>query len=213
MNKEQTNYLRMFINVQSTMDQKSALWNSVPVILTVKNQFDELLQRIAKVNERTNPNTEGVTASKERILEGLAEKAVVLSGTLQAYAAFNNDEVLASKVKLTKSDILQTRETNVDGLVKPVITAARENLGNLADFMVTGEMITETETSLDDFNAMIGSPRTIRNQAFAAMDALNELIDAGNGLLKNKLDKLMIRYKSSNPEFYNEYLRARTIVD
>jgi len=73
--------------------------------------------------------------------------------------------------------------------------------------------ITEAETSLDDFKALIGQPRTIRNQAFAAMSLLEELFDAANDLLKNRLDPLMIRFKFSDTEFYSEYERARTIVD
>ena len=40
-------------------------------------------------------------------------------------------------------------------------------LWNVILVVITEEMITEVETSLDDFKAMIGLPRTIRNQAFA----------------------------------------------
>ena len=74
-------------------------------------------------------------------------------------------------------------------------------------------MITEAETSLDDFKALIGQPRFIRNRAFAAMTLLEELFDTTNDLLKNKLDPLMIRFKFTHTEFYSEYERARTIVD
>jgi len=185
----------------------------IPIVVTVKNQFDELLQRIDAVNERaTNADSKGVTARKEKIQQSLAAKAMVLAGSMQAFAAFNNDTVLAGRVKLTRSDILQGRETDMETLVNLAVKAARENLSNLADFMVTEAMITEVETSLDDFKAMIGQPRTIRNQAFAAMTALEELFDTANDLLKNKSDKLMIRFKFTNPEFYDEYQRARTII-
>jgi len=79
--------------------------------------------------------------------------------------------------------------------------------------MLTDEMIVEAETTLDDFKALIGQPRHIRNQAYAAMTVLEELIDTTNALLKEKLDKLMIRFSVTDPEFYDVYLRARTIVD
>ena len=61
--------------------------------------------------------------------------------------------------------------------------------------------------------ALIGQPRSIRNKAFAAMNVLEELFDTTNGLLNNKLNKLMIRFKFTHTEFYSEYQRARTIVD
>ncbi|MCE4566658.1 hypothetical protein INQ51_20220 [Maribellus sp. CM-23] len=101
----------------------------------------------------------------------------------------------------------------MEKLVQPVIDEARANLPELADFMLTEEMIVETETTLDDFKAMIGQPRTIRNQAFAAMTLLDDLFAQINALVKDKMDKLMIRFEITNPEFYDEYKRARTIVD
>jgi len=84
---------------------------------------------------------------------------------------------------------------------------------NLTDYGVTEAMITEAETSLDDFKALIGQPRTIRNQAFAAKSLMEELFDSANDLLKNRLDLLMLRFKYSDTEFYSAYERALTIVD
>ena len=87
-------------------------------------------------------------------------------------------------------------------MVKPLIYIARENLEQLVDFVVTEEIVSDLETSLDDFKVLIGQPRVIRNQAFAAMDKLDELFDATNKLLKEKLDKIMIRFEYSDTEFY-----------
>ena len=185
----------------------------IPVLLNVKNNLDELIQRIADVNEKTVSNSKSVTASKEIALNGLIRKAVSLSGILQAYAAFTDNVPLAGKVKLTKSDIVQARETDVEALVAPVINEARKELANITDFGASEAMVVELETSLDDFKTHIGQPRTIRNQAFAAITLLDELFDTANGVVKNKLDKLMIQFKYTQTEFYSEYERARTIVD
>ena len=84
---------------------------------------------------------------------------------------------------------------------------------NLANYGVTEASVTETETSIDQYTTLIGKPRTIRNKAFAAKTALQELMDTTNDLLKNRLDKLMLQFQFTHPEFYDEYLRARTIVD
>lgn len=203
----------MFNTTQETLDANTALWNTIPVMVTVKNQYDELLQRIDEVNEKTNPGSRAVTAGKEKTKNNLTDKVVVVSGILQAYAAFNDDLPLQGKTKLTRSDIYNARETDIEKLVSPVIKEARNHLDDLADFMLTEEMIMEVETTLDDFKAQIGKPRLIRNQAFAAMTLLDELFDATNELLKNKLDKLMIRFENTHTDFYSEYQRSRTIVD
>ena len=42
---------------------------------------------------------------------------------------------------------------------------------------------------------------------------LKEKLDEGKTLLKDKLDAMMLPFKSSNPAFYGEFKVARTIVD
>ena len=69
------------------------------------------------------------------------------------------------------------------------------------------------ETTLDDFKALTGQPRHIRNQAYIAMTVLKRLIHTTNTLLKDKPGKLIIWLFVTDPEFYDAYLRARTIVD
>ncbi|QIA08785.1 hypothetical protein [Draconibacterium halophilum] len=213
MNKTQTNQFRMFLNTQEALDSNSTLWSSIPIMLSTKNNLDELIQRISDVNEKTVLNSKAVTANKTASLNALIEKAVTLSGILQAYAAVTDNMKLAGKIALTKSDITKIRETDVEAVVTPVIDEARKELSNLADYGLTEELIVEAETSLDDFKTQIGQPRVVRNQAFAAMTLMEELFDAANDLVKNTLDKLMIRFKFTNTEFYSEYERARTIVD
>jgi len=205
--------MRMFLNTQETLDANTAKWNQVPILLSVKNNFDELIQRIEETNEKTVPKSEAVTANKGKVLEGLVQKVVSLSGILQAYGAITGNNVLADKVKVTRTDIIQARETDVEALVTPVTDHARKELENLADYGVNEDSITETETSIDQYKSLIGQPRTIRNQAFAAKTMLQELMDTTNDLLNNRLDKLMLQFRYTHPEFYDEYLRARTIVD
>lgn len=213
MNQEQNKHMRMYLATQTVLDNHTQRWNTIPVMVTVKNELDELIQRIEAKNEETNAVSQGTTEQKETVRRGLAEKAVSISGILQAYAAFNDDLALARQVKLVKSDLLACRETDVEGAVRPVLTLARNLLPELADFMLTEAMVVETETSLDSFKTLIGLPRTIRNQAFAAMSMLEEMLTQVDQLLKRKMDKLMIRFEYADQPFFGEYTRARVIVD
>ena len=155
MNKVQTNQFRMFLNTQETLDANSTIWNGTPIIVSTKNQYDELIQRVIAKNEKTNPNSKGITRNKDQALLNLIEKVVSLSGIMHAYAAFNDDPVLAGKVKFVKSDLIRARETDIEGLTNPFIDIVREKIGGLADFSVTEEGVVELETSLDDFKVLL----------------------------------------------------------
>ena len=80
MNKTQTNHMRMFLNTQETLDENTTLWSSIPMLLEVKNNFDELIQRIEETNEKTQPASQSVTANKANVLKALAQKVVSLAG-------------------------------------------------------------------------------------------------------------------------------------
>ncbi len=105
------------------------------------------------------------------------------------------------------------KEAEIEAIINNLIQQAIDKLDQLADFGISAEQITDLSTSLDDFTAMIGKPRVIRNQKFAAMQQIDELIDEARKLLKTKLDRIMIRYRYADPEFYDSYQRSRSIVD
>ncbi len=213
MNKRQTNRYRMILNTQAALDANSSLWNTFSVILTPKNNLDEIILRVIEQNEKAMAGTQSITADKTSTREGLARKVEVVSGILQAYASITGNNAIIDSISVNRTDVVSARETDVDALVTPVINYARAELANLADYGISEAMILETETSLDQFNSLIGNPRTVRNQAYAALATLQELIDSALDILNDRLDKLMLRFKYTHPGFYDEYMRARVIVD
>ena len=66
---------------------------------------------------------------------------------------------------------------------------------------------------MEEYKQLIGKPRSILNTKYVALDTIDQLFDEGNALLKDKMDNMMLIFRERNPEFYNGYKRARTIVD
>ncbi len=60
---------------------------------------------------------------------------------------------------------------------------------------------------------MVGKPRTILNKKYTTLGSIDEIFGVINDLLNNKMDKVMLIFKDTNGDFYNEYKRARVIVD
>lgn len=212
MNKDQANYHRMFLNVQNVMDRHTAKWSGVPVILNYKNEYDEVLSRIAEKDEAAE-GLVSVKDQKDNTRMAIAVKLVMLSGALQAFAYSAGDTDLANAVKVTKSEIIHGREHDVDPIVRRIVNIAQDNLESLTEYNVTADLLTELLTSLADFNALIGKPREILNQKYVTLDAMDKLFDQANDMLNTKFDNIMKMFIESEPEFYEEYTRAREIVD
>ena len=63
------------------------------------------------------------------------------------------------------------------------------------------------------FDAVKVAPRQSRVSQSAATRLIPGLVRSGAAVLREQLDGLMIQFKSANPNFYNEYFAARTVVN
>ena len=212
MNKIQSNQLRMFLSTQSFLDTNAAVWSGIPRVVTFKNFLDEIISRIHSKSETTKLDV-GVTQKKEQLKETIASKTSMLSGILQIIATEQNDMDLVKAIKVSKSDILRLKESDVDPTVKNISTKATEHIEMLADFGVTQDVITELNASVEDFNVLIGKPRTILSQKYAALNNIEELFAEGNNVLKLKMDNAIVIFRDLQSEFYTGYQNARTIID
>lgn len=202
----------MFISTQGFLDEQTAVWSAIPRIVSYKNDLDELIARIASKSEDAGALV-GVSDRKNTVKSAIALKGSSLSGVLQAFALEQGDGDLAGKVKASKSDIMRMKEEELSGMIRLLTDTAEKHQSALADFGVGPEIVTELKTSVDEFQGLIGKPRSILNTRFVALDAIDQLFDEGNALLNNRMDNIMLMFRESNPDFYNGYERARTIVD
>ena len=212
MNKGQTNYFNMFLNVQECLNDNSSVWSNIPRVVTYKTEFDKI---IVDLREKSGISIESISVSgkKDKLKQQIAEKVSVILGILTAFAYEKDDTDLVKQVKLSKSAILKIKDTDVVPKAKFFTSIAMQNLKELTDFGLSEASLTELEAIVNEFDGLIGKPRSIRNKKFVSLGEVDQFINEGNNLLKNKLDKLMLMFRESNPAFYNGYQRSRVIVN
>ncbi|TAJ15559.1 hypothetical protein DMA11_01305 [Marinilabiliaceae bacterium JC017] len=213
MNKGHTKYYKMMSSVQSTMDENANVWNLVPIAAEIKNELDEIIQRIDAIYGNNHDNSKAITRKKEQLKQVLVSKVPVLAANLYVYGDLNNNEKLKEFGKTTKSLLENMKELDVVGQVSAVLKAAYTNLDSMARFGVSEPQITEIETNLDDYKHLIGEARNVRNMVYANIQHADQLIEAGNQLLRNRLDKIMKVFEINNPKFYDLYKRSRVLID
>jgi hypothetical protein len=202
----------MFIGTQEFLDNETTTWSAIKRIVSYKNDLDEIITRITSKSDEAG-SLFGIGERKETLKAQIAVKGSSLSGAIQAFAYDSGDTDLAVKVKASKSEIHKMNEEDLGTYIHMLVETTNGNLKTLADFGVSKEILTEIKTTMEEYKALIGKPRSILNTKYVALDAVDQLFDEGNVLLRNKMDNMMLLYCESNPDFYNGYERARTIVD
>ena len=212
MTAEQKNNYNMFLTTQHLLDNKTDTWSYIPRVVTYKNNLDELIARIEDKLETTGADKK-VTERKDQLKKLLAIKLSAVSGALQAHGHETNDLDLVNKVSASKSDVERLRDSDVATFANNLLGDARNYPEQMPEFGITQAYIYEVQTSVDEFKSLVGEPRNILSQQYASLGTIDALIKECRDMLKNKLDNAMLFFSHTQPEFYEGYLRARTVVD
>ncbi len=143
----------------------------------------------------------------------MIDATVKLAATMYVYVQVNDMPDLQARCAVSASQLERMPDEKVRTTCQNVYNEAVQLGDVLADFGQTVEDVTQLKKEIDDFSALIASPRSAIVTRSQATKELNSLMLEANDLLRNKIDKLMELLKTSQPKVYNTYLAARVIVD
>ncbi|PKV52421.1 hypothetical protein ATE84_4536 [Aquimarina sp. MAR_2010_214] len=212
MDQRQINRLEMYQAVQTFMDTNTNIWNSVPILVTFKNELDELLVQINENKDTQEASRVYLGSNKTTQKRFVSEKGDILNDALEAYAAIESNAVLEQKAAKSFTDLYSLRNQDFVTVVTETISLLDQNITPLGDYGVTQDQITDLKNSFDSFLVLNGEPRQYRIAQKQATATLSDLFDQTSTLLNSKIDKVMKRFKRANTTFYNGYLAARIIV-
>ena len=114
---------------------------------------------------------------------------------------------------MSKSDVRAGTEAKLIDRCKGISLDAKELTAEVEDCEITAGQIKSLDAAIKAFEAVKPKPRVGVAEGKSATERLPVLFRKASSLLTRRLDRLMVRFKKSNPEFYGEYRAARTIVD
>lgn len=213
MNQKDQNHFDMHVQVQRCLDGNPEKWNFIPALTRYKNMLDENIQLIREKDEKATGVTKGITVSKSELRQSLAMKMAIVAGAMYAYASEHNDSELLQDVDISYHELAKLPEQEFINKTATILDLGEDRLEELADQAITAGQLTDLSTSLDDFREMKGLPRTKQLSIRAAKDEVSALVDQTNDMLREQMDKSMLRFRTIDEAFYESYQNARTIVD
>lgn len=213
MNDRQNAKLSMYNVVVSVMDDNTAKVATVPALVTVAASFKTTAEAISNTAEQQATITTGITPDKNDTRETLRSTTVNLAGILYAYANSVNDIVLKERSKITYSMLRVLKDDELAERAQTIHDDANTNIASLPPFGITAAVLTSYQTLIDTYSAKSPAPRAAQSQQVALTEQLKTLFRQADSTLKESMDKIMLNFKTTDPQFFNTYTAAREIID
>lgn len=195
------------------MNKDNTIWAGNKAVTNTMSLLNGALTGVSQKAQEQQTPIFGEEELKVTVRHDYEEEIMRLSGQLNSMASKNGDPNLAAETELTLSqldkmdvDTLEETGARISGL----LTA---NLAGLADFNVTQADVKGLDDMTTQFHGVKTAPRTAIAKRASKTKTLPPAVKTVTSLLRNNLDKEMLMFKKSNPDFYAGYVSARVIVD
>ena len=214
MNHREMAHRKMQGVVLGVLDANTAIWQANVALTAARNQLDTGIKYVDSLQTTQAGVTTGVTQDKTTIRQNLAAAAVIVAGAVAAYADSQNNHELFAKVDFTAADLTHGAEEKCQTNCANILQIGKDNLAALVANNTLAQSDLDTlETQLTAFGGIAAKPRQAKAGTKSATNQLPAALLANDRTLERQLDKLMEKYRVTNPDFYQAYQVARIIVD
>ncbi len=203
----------MFYAVKDTCETHIAIWTPLVPYATAHGEFLANLGLIEDNTEKQELQLDGIATNKRERRDVMVALTLAVAQAAYALATDTGDPELKAKMNYSRSDLLEGRDTVIGQRCQGVHTEANAVAGSLVAYGVTAADLTALQTAINKYVAVVSAPRTaitIRKGATAAIETLTR---ENLTILNERMDKLMVTFKTTAPSFYQAYFDARIIVD
>lgn len=213
MDKRFENKLIMLKAVLSLLQQYQSLWQDATPLAEVYAYLKGLVAQIEEFKQVTSQSNSGLVAAKQNLQETLINQAFELASMLFAYARRNNDLVLQAKVDFTISQLRNLRDDELATKCLSVLTLGQSKADVLVEYGTTPEKLSMLDDLTNQYVEQLPNRRVTVSERKMANEKIKNLLAEALQATSEQLDRLMIRFKTSQPDFYASYLNARKVVD
>jgi hypothetical protein len=214
MTDRQNAKLAMYQKVLDVCDENEEEYAGISAFANSVNELKEQVSKIQSViRQQLEANPKGASKEKIPAIDRLAEAGLKIGNSLYVYAFNTGNNRLREKVNVNKSMFYQTNNQTTLTLAKTVAAEANTFGNALHEYGISDADRTELDAAIAQFEKLIHSPAGVLGERKMYTGNLKELFVVADSTVCDKLDKLIILFKTSSPEFYALYGNARNIVN
>ncbi len=203
----------MYEGVKATLNNNNSMWASNTALSTCIASFKGYITAINTNSMAQKTSSKGTTQTKQIARLKMIDAALAIANAGKAYATVIKNQILFGAMSYTKTKIIRYADVEVGSICQNIHNAIAPHIGNTSSYGANPASLANLQSLITSYIALLGTTALKKSVVTAATLTLNQTFNAITALLKNQLDPLMEQYKTTNPNFYNQYKIARRIND
>ena len=209
MKKEQVNSQKMYQQIITLFGTFNSAWSSNPAISAVISTLTSLFGLLNLAGTTQKNVTKGITQTRQQARNALIQMALAHSAAGISYAASINDTTLKGNSKLTESKLNRANDVDLVDICHSLYNLLNPLVANLTNFGANSATLLAFKNAADNYQPTSQLPINARSAKKSATLNVKSQITAIDTLLKDRLDTVMVQFKTTNVDFYDQYMGLR----
>ena len=205
--------LTMYRSVNGFFDIQMPVVASVPALLAGQVNFKAKLSNIESTAALEDEVLTGITTDKKVMKKLVVNQFYENGSMISAYAAGIKDHTLQESVTISISDLNRKNYKELISYCGHVRNMAMAHIEALKDYGMDGGAVPAMDAMLASYGPVTVANRNAVSTRRTYKLALERQIEDMDIFIETVLDKLVARFRSSNPNFYNGYKFNRSVID
>lgn len=190
-----------------------SIWSANTRIVAAKSWIENAIIRIRLHSMVQKADHKGLTAAKGQSAADLISAILKVIDGLVPYAADTGNADLLGVVRIPKSTLEKAKDDELVDYANLIYGKANPLSHELLGFNLSEADIQNVKTKKDIYSIAIPAKRVSDVDRSLATDNLKLEFSNTSKYLRETFDNLMLQYRTSHPDFYSGYLKAREIIN
>jgi hypothetical protein len=214
MTDRQNSKLNMFQDLFNTCQKYAHLYAGMPAFANAIRLLEKAIAAIRqKAQEHSGDVVHGATMEKDAAIDILIQQTMEIANSLYAFAFSNSKHDLLSKTSINKSMLYKKPGNELLTFTRNISAEAATYSVELQNYGIDAATLTTFNNTVNTFESVITKPRETIDERKTHTGSLKQLFAEADSIVYDLLDKLVVRFKVSEPEFYNLYKISRNIIN
>lgn len=192
---------------------KPATMAMIPIFAEGITRLDVINSEISDLSVQQSINLKGITEDKLDLKEEVANYVIDVAGAIHSYAQNIGDKTLQAKVNFKPNKVYAMNQNQLtDAGAVLLEEAAKLPAGELIRGGISANEITLFTEVLGQYKGTSNSKREAVIDRTGHTDRISDLFAEASVLKRKTLDRLVTQFKRKDPEFYNKYKAAATVI-